>query len=201
MDSPIVKFIIIAMAILFVVALVGYSSGLFNTSKSDANDNQVALQAQLGDLKLSKFSDYDQKLVAGTNVMAAYNTLKSENIGMVVKTCKGKWVCYNAVLSPFSTTNPVSSIPFKGLSLDASSKQITSSVSYVNADSSSTSISLVIDGTGDQSVVRKNSITTNMYKNGSVDYVNSTATFRSYLILDSGDQIVGIVFVQEGKHV
>ena len=201
MEKPIIVIIVIALSVLFVGAMVMIGSSLYNTSKSDANDNQVALQSQLGDLKMSKFNDYDQKVVSGTHVTGAYNLFKSDNIGIVVKTCKGSWVCYNAVLSPFSTTNPVITIPFGGLSLNAVSKQITSTVSYINADASSGNISLVLDGTGDQSVVRRNSVTTNMYKNGAKDYVTPTATFRSYLILDSGDQIVGIVFIQEGKHV
>lgn len=200
MDDPIIKIIIISLAVMFVVAVVSIGTILFNTSKGDANENQVALQGQLGDLKQSKYNDYDQKLVSGTQVTAAYNLFKSENIGIVVKTCKGNWVCYNAVLSPFSASESLASIPFKGLTLNATSKQITSSVSFINADSANGSLSFVLDGSGDQSIIRKNGVTTGMYKNGSIDYVNSTATFRSYLILDSGDVIIGIVFVQDGKH-
>lgn len=201
MDTPIAKFIVIALVVLFLATLVAVAAGLFNTSRGDANDNQVALQSQLGDLKMAKFNDFDQKLVSGTHVTGAYNSLKSENIALVVKTCQGTWINYNAVISPFSTSNSATAIPFDGLSLNAVSKQIASSVSYINASSSSTNISLVLDGTGDQTIVRKNSTTTNMYKNGAKDYVSPTATFQSYLILDSGDQIIGVVFIQEGKHV
>jgi hypothetical protein len=58
------------------------------------------------------------------------------------------------------------------------------------------------DGGGDVSkkVVLYNNVTTDMTKTGNQNFVTSTAKFSSYLIKDAGDTIIGIVFIQQGKH-
>jgi hypothetical protein len=58
------------------------------------------------------------------------------------------------------------------------------------------------DGGGDISkkVVLYNNVTTNMLKSGNSNYVTGTAKFSSYLIKDPGDTVIGIVFIQQGKH-
>ena len=203
MDTPIAKIIILGIVAVLLVAAIAYGSGMFNSAKTQGNDGMVQLNSQLGDFSTAIFNDYDQKTVSGTMVTSAYNQLKGRPYGVIVKTCKGDWVNYNAVLSPFKTTNPLplSSVPFSGLTLNATTKQFTSVVSYIDKDSAASAISYVLDGTGDQQVVRYNQVTTDMYKNGRPNYVSSTATFNSFLIRDAGDDIVGVVFVQQGKHV
>ena len=201
MDTPIAKIIILGIVAVLLVAAIAYGSGMFNSAKVQGNDGMVQLNAQLGDFTMAIFNDYDQKTVSGTMVTSAYNQLKGRPYGVIIKTCKGTWVNYNAVLSQFSTTNPLTTIPFSGLTLNASTKQISTTVSYFDKDSASGNISYVLDGTGDQQVVRYNQVTTEMYKNGALNYVSSTATFSSYLIRDAGDDIIGVVFVQQGKHV
>ena len=125
-------------------------------------------------------------------------------MAIIVKTCKGEWVNYNALVNPFSTGTGVSqpAAPFKGLTKDAASKQYTSSTSYFNQTASSADINLVMSADADveKRVTLFNNVTTSMNLSGNSNYVSSTAKFNSYLVRDAGDSIVGIVFIQQGKH-
>ncbi|GHU91544.1 hypothetical protein FACS1894202_13170 [Clostridia bacterium] len=205
MDKPIGEIIIIGVVTVIIAAAIAIGFGLFSTSKGTANDGVVQVQQQIGEMNNAIFSDYDQKTLAGSQVTAAYNQLKGKPYAVVVKTCKGKWVNYNSLISPFTATTHVqATIPFKGLTLDASSKQINSSESYLSQTSASVAIALVLsDGGGDDSkkMVLYNNVTTEMYKNGTLNYVAPSATFNSFLIRDAGDEVVGVVFIQQGKHV
>ena len=152
----------------------------------------------------SVFNDYDQKTLSGTQVVSAYNTMNGKPVAIIVKTCKGEWVNYNALITPFTSTSPRQlGAPFQSMSKDALSKQYSVTASFFDKSSAGIELAHVMsDGGGDVSkkVVLYNNVTTDMTKNGNQNYVTSTAKFSSYLIKDAGDTIIGIVFIQQGKH-
>lgn len=186
-----------------VAVLIGLAAAGIGIAISLANDGLMNVQGAVGDMNLAAYNDYDQKVVAGTMVSSAYNKFNGKEIAVVVKTCKGEWVNYNALVMPFSSgASSQTAAPFLGLTKDATSKQYSSTVSYFNKSSSNTDINLVMSNDADveKRVILYNNVTTNMNRSGNSNHVNSTAKFNSYLIRDAGDTIVGIVFIQQGKH-
>lgn len=192
----------IVLLILAAVIVIGF--GIFAIAKSTANEGVVGVQDALGAMSESAYNDYDQKTVSGTQVLSAYNTMNGKPVAVIVKTCKGNWVNYNALVAPFASGTAVSQIaaPFSGITKDATSKQYSSSVSFFDKTSASVETNLVLSSDPDISkrVVLYNNVTTDMQKSGNSNYVTGTAKFSAYLVKDPGDTIVGIVFIQQGKH-
>lgn len=110
---------------------------------------------------------------------------------------------YNALVAPFASgSTSQTASPFTGITKDASTKQYSSSTSYFDKTSAGTEVNLVMSNDADISkkVVLYNNVTTDMQKSGNSNFVTSTAKFSSYLIKDPGDTVIGIVFIQQGKH-
>ncbi len=198
-----VKMVIAGVTLLIVVAFISALIIIFSTSKNTANDGVVQLQSTISALNDSVYDDYDQKIVSGIQVKSAYNQMNGNPVAIIVKTCKGDWVDYNAIISPFSTTTKTqSAAPFTGLTKDATTKQYTSSVSSFDKTSAGTETSLVLSNAADSAkqTVLYNTVITEMSKNGATNYISPTAKFNSYLVKDAGDSVIGIVFIQQGKH-
>lgn len=195
----------INFGLLFVIiaVIIGLIVAGFSIARNLANDGMLQVQGAVGDMNQAAYNDYDQKVVAGSMVLSAYNQFSGKQIAIIVKTCKGDWVNYNALVLPFSTTTVSQTpAPFKGLTKDATSKQYSSSVSFFSQTAASTDINLVMSSDPDieKRVTLFNNVTTNMNLSGNSNYVNPTAKYNTYLVRDAGDTIVGIVFIQQGKH-
>lgn len=204
MEDGASKGIFLGIALIIVAAILGVALAIFSISRNTANDGVVNVQGALGSMNESIYNDYDQKVVVGSQIMSAYNSFNGKTIAIVVKTCKGSWINYNACISPFSkaTSFKETAVPFKGFSLDAISKQYTFSDSYIDSTSAGINPTFVLDGsTAEKQTVVYNNSTAALSKSGDVNYVSSTSKFNSYLIRDASDDVIGIAFVQQGKHV
>jgi len=203
MEGIVEKIGVFGVVLLALAVLIGVGFGVFSIAKNTANEGVVGVQDALGAMNESVFNDYDQRTLSGTQVISAYNTMNGKPVAVVVKTCKGEWVNYNALVQPFAISNKQTSAPFQNITKDALSKQYLVTSSYFDKTSAGIELAHVMsDGGGDVSkkVVLYNNVTTDMTKAGNQNYVTSTAKFSSYLIKDAGDTIIGIVFIQQGKH-
>ena len=204
MEGIVEKIGVFGVVLLALAVLIGVGFGVFSIARNTANEGVVGVQDALGAMNESVFNDYDQKTLSGTQVVSAYNTFNGKPIAVIVKTCKGEWANYNALITPFSATSPKQiGNPFQNMSKDALSKQYVVTASYFDKTSAGIELAHVMsDGGGDVSkkVVLYNNVTTDMTKSGNQNYVTSTAKFSSYLIKDAGDSIIGVVFIQQGKH-
>jgi hypothetical protein len=204
MEGIVEKIGVFGVVLLALAVLIGVGFGVFSIARNTANEGVVGVQDALGSMNESVFNDFDQKTLSGTQVLSAYNTMNGKPIAIIVKTCKGEWVNYNALITPFSQTSPKQlGAPFQNMSREALSKQYTVSTSFFDKTSAGIELAHVMsDGGGDVSkkIVLFNSVTTDMTKSGNQNYVTSTAKFSSYLVKDAGDTIIGIVFIQQGKH-
>ncbi len=203
MEDGIIKNILIGIALAIVAVVIIIAFSIFSTAKNTANDGVVGVQDALGAMSDSIYNDFDQKTIAGTQVLSAYNQMNGKPIAIIVKTCKGNWVNYNALVAPFTTTTTSQTAsPFQSLAKDAASKQYQSSVSYFDKTSSGVEINLVLSADADVSkrTVMYNNVVTDMTKSGNSNFITSTAKFNAYLIKDPGDTVIGIVFIQQGKH-
>jgi len=190
----------LGIVLLILAAVIAIGFGIFSIAKGTANEGVVGVQDALGAMNESVFNDYNQKIVSGTQVVSAYNQMNGKPIAVIVKTCKGEWVNYNALVLPFQIISSPkdNSIPFVGIVKDAS-KQMVVSVSYferVVAGNAEVNLSLT---TPDKTLMFNHDIK-EMLSPGNVNYITGTAKFTSYLIKDPGDTVIGIVFIQQGKH-
>jgi hypothetical protein len=202
-DENAAKGVNIGLMLIILAAVVAVIITIFMIGRNTANEGISNLQGALGDMQTSIYNDYDQKTISGSQVTAAYNAFQGKPVAIIVKTCKGRWVNYNALISPFSeSTNEQTGHPYEGLAHDASSKQYNSNVSYFDTTAGGQGISLVLSNNADtdKQIVLYNNVTTSMYKNGNTNYVNPTSKYSSYIVRDAGDTIIGIVFIQAGKH-
>lgn len=202
-DDDAKNMIKLGLGLLILVALVVALFALFSVGKNTANDGLTNLQSTLGKLQNSIVNDFDQKTVSGSQVMGSLDTFNGKPVAVIIKTCKGSWVNYNAIITPFSSSAvSQATSPFSGLSKDATSKQYTSNVSYFDKTSGSLEIGLVMSNAADEDkkVVLYNNITVGLSKIGGVNYVDPTATFNTYLVRDAGDLVIGVVAIQQGKH-
>lgn len=205
MEGIVEKIGVFGVVLLALAVLIGVGFGVFSIAKNTANEGVVGVQDALGAMNESVFNDYDQKTLSGTQVLSAYNTMNGKPVAIIVKTCKGEWINYNALVSPFAAGTGIKQVaaPFGGLSKDASTKQYSSTVSFFDKTAAGTEVNLVLStGGGDTSkqVVLYNNVTTEMTKSGNTNYVTSTAKFSCFLVKDPGETIIGIVFIQQGKH-
>jgi hypothetical protein len=202
-DENAAKGVNIGLMLIILAAVVAVIITIFTIGRNTANEGVSNLQGALGDMQTSIYNDYDQKTISGSQVTAAYNAFQGKPIAIIVKTCKGKWVNYNALVTPYSgTSSEQVSPPFTDINYDSTSKQYSSGVSYFDQTSAAASVSLVLSAAvdTDKQVVLYNNVTVGMYKNGNTNYVNPTAKYNSYIVRDAGDTIIGIVFIQAGKH-
>ena len=203
MEGIVEKIGVFGVVLLALAVLIGVGFGVFSIARNTANEGVVGVQDALGAMNESVFNDYDQKTMSGTQVISAYNTFNCKPIAVVVKTCRGEWVNYNALIAPFSETNPRQlASPFQDISRDAVSRQYNVTTSYFDRTSAGIEVAHVMSTAADVSrrVVLFNNVNADMTKNGNQNYVTPTARFTSYLVKDAGDTVIGIVFVQQGRH-
>jgi hypothetical protein len=104
LDSPIAIIIIIGIAAIIIAALIGIAFGLFSTSKGTANDGVVQVQGQVGQMNMAVFQDYDQKTMVGSQVTSAINAFQNNSVAVIVKTTRGTWKNYGAIITPFGAS-------------------------------------------------------------------------------------------------
>lgn len=192
----------LGIGLVVLVALIGAVFAIFGTSKNTANDGVVQLQSTIGMLNDSVYTDFDQTTVSGTQVKSVYTQMAGQPIAIIVKTCRGGWTNYNAVVTPFAKdtlskpSNNCAWAPFDGIKFDASSKKPVISVASFTKTSSSTDAALILEN----DAVVYNPDTAAMNKKGGVGYITATSTFTANLIKDTSEGVIGIVFIENGKH-
>ena len=204
MEGIVEKIGIFGVVLLALAVLIGVGFGVFSIARNTANDGVVGVQDALGAMNESVFNDYDQRTMSGTQVVSAYNTFNNKPIAIIVKTCRGEWVNYNALITPFSATNNRQlAAPFRDVTLEAASRQYNVTTSYFDRTTAGLEVAYIMsDGGGDVSrrVVLFNNVNADMTRNGNQNFVSPTARFSSFLIRDAGGDTIGIVFVQQGRH-
>ena len=71
--------VLIALAV-----LIGLGFGIFQISKSVANDGITDVQTELDAVSLQKYSSYDQKIITGTMLLTAMKDFEGESVAILV---------------------------------------------------------------------------------------------------------------------
>lgn len=197
---------LVAFAFVLVIGI-----GLFAVGRTVTSDGSEKVQKQLEDLGQSEFTDYDQKIVRGTKVKAAYESLSQGQYAVLIATnlnlVKGKTgptvadksdfminVMKNDGTSAYQVTTTDSANPEKDLwcmnyhtVLDGGS--IKAKDGYFICSSG-----FKMD---DDGMLVYNDTIANMNKQGYPEYIPSNAQFMSNVIKDETGLILGVMFTQQ----
>lgn len=80
-DGAMLGIVLIALA-----AIIGLGFGVFAIAKGTANEGVTNVQDNLNQVGASAFTDFDQKIVTGTQVMSSYQNFEGKSIAILVAT-------------------------------------------------------------------------------------------------------------------
>ena len=75
MDREISTGTMLGITLIALAAIIGIGFGIFSIARSTANEGVMNIQDNLKQVNASVFTDYDQKIVTGTQVISAYDSL------------------------------------------------------------------------------------------------------------------------------
>lgn len=220
MQNEISSGTMLGIVLIALAAVIGLGFGVFSIAKGVSNEGVVSVQDNLTSVSDSSFSDYDNKIVTGTQVIAAYKNFQGKNVAILINTqamtkgvvnSKGhkayafdiggvKYVNYNAILAPNSAGTLAATGENDGT---AAPVAITKGYTYTSPDglklvepNVETKNGFALDSAG--KVVTDTNIG-GFSKAGNCEYISSSAKFETRLIKDASGQNVGIAFTQLAK--
>ncbi len=212
MEKEISSGTMLGIVLIALAAVIGLGFGVFAIAKGVANEGVVNVQDNLGAVSASAFTDFDQKIVTGTQVQSAYKSFEGKAVAILINTQamnKGvstyaehetiyvqdiggtTYINYNAILANEATGDPskVSTAERKEAISDGNSGVLTLKDGIVNTlfgfSINKENGKVVFDtGIGGFS------------KSGNCEYIASNAKFDANLIKDASGEIVGVAFTQ-----
>jgi hypothetical protein len=216
MEKEISSGTMLGIVLIALAAIIGIGFGIFSIAKGTANEGVVNVQDNLAQVNASSFTDYDQKVVTGTQVVSAYNNFAGKSYAILIAT------------QAYIDNSSEATIP--GLSaapkVDAYSGDPGTTATVMNATTSNgTTVPLKFlnynavlsnGGSGNAKIYFKdgvykaisgfnldtsgkiifNTVISNLSKSGTVEYVPSSGRFQANLIKDMSGTIMGIAFQQ-----
>ncbi|BCJ93089.1 hypothetical protein acsn021_06580 [Anaerocolumna cellulosilytica] len=181
---------------------------IFTTGKTIANNGSDKVQKQLEILQLSEFTDYDQAVVLGNKLRAAYDAFEGKPYAVIVGT-RNLIDCQSIsgieftgdsddldmlIETDITTTNSEgkTNATVYGMNYNALLPKDTE-LEMKNGSFITTSSFAVDDKTG---AIKFNNDIANTKKQGRTEYIASGAKFQSNLIKDTTGEIVGVFFYQ-----
>ena len=93
MEKEISSGAMLGIVLIALAAIIGLGFGVFAIAKGTANDGVTNVQEGLQGVSQSAYTDYDQKIVTGTQVISAYNNFEGKNVAVLVMTQASKDRC------------------------------------------------------------------------------------------------------------
>lgn len=211
----------IAVILIAVAVLIGLVFGVFSIGKSIANDGVTKVQTNLDSVSSSEFKDYDEKVVTGTQVLAALDNFQGKSVAVLIATqadvnaygdidSDNKFVAPNKTGSadgPYvvaesgktfldadgSTTYTAGYLNYNAIlgALDSSDSHTPATITF--NDSCFTTKDAFAAKNG---AVQYYSVTANINKSGMTEFVPTGAKFQANLLKDESGTNVGVVFRQ-----
>lgn len=226
MEKEISNGAMLGIVLIALAAIIGLGFGVFAIAKGTANEGVTGVQENLGAVGNSAFTDYDQKIVTGTQVSSCLQNFAGKPYAILIATQSVKdntdatedIDTTAAGLEKYGTP-PV--VPMVGAYAEKAmtnemdvpkSTTGTAELTYINYNSL-----LNHNGAGTPSYrigydqncwravngfkttsgkVDMNGVTGNISKSGMIEYIPSSARFQSYLVKDLSGTIMGIAFEQ-----
>ena len=86
MEKEISSGAMLGIVLIALAAIIGLGFGVFAIAKGTANEGVTKVQENLGAVAQSDFTDYDQKIVTGTQVISAYQNFEGKNTAVLIMT-------------------------------------------------------------------------------------------------------------------
>lgn len=191
MENQISNGAMLGIVLLALAVVIGLGFSIFAIARGTANEGVADLQDSLGQVAESTFTDYDQRIVTGTQVLGAYNHLAGKPYAILI-----------------STTAYENN---KGGAVDAGAPKVTvdgtTNKNYINynallnigSDNPELENGYIIFNDGfkvDGGKVKFYNVTGNLSKSGMQEYVSSNSRFQAYVLKDESGTIIGVVFEQ-----
>ena len=217
----------IGIILIILVALIGIVFALLTIMKNITNSGSNQLQNSLDQMQQSGLSDYDQKIVTGTNVLTALKTYEAQDMAIVIKNTlsdsmkkAGKaghigGFCYNALLVGYDKDEP-DTMPSYGKVYYTdnqvnyvTNQYLDSVVATYSAGDELSDVGIKMSDTGTYYVgefakingtqVKFNLNTKPVGASGSQTYVRGSSSYRANLIKDASGTTIGVCFVEMDK--
>lgn len=182
----------IGITLIILCSLLAIVLALLMMMKNITNQGASTLQSGLDQMLATRFDDYDQQNVSGTQVSAAIKLFEGQPVAMVVKTsacqesgssAKGGYN-YGAILEGYTKATGGSDGDVFTMATDITTKKTAGDTFYtINLNTST-------------NAVQYNMNVRPMTRSGSEPFVRSSAKFLAELIKDSTGTTVGVCFTQ-----
>lgn len=188
----------IGLCLLILVAIVAIVMHLLNVSNEQANTGSQKLAKSMAKIEKSEFNKYDQKTVTGVDVATAAKVFEGRPIAIVhitlskIKGGDSTGYNYNCLLTNAVNYNTVGT---RGRNLWQVDTEDTSNggLHFVEEENCYHSRLEVDHDTGEYEY---NNDISPINKVSTDSYITSTGAFKSNLIKDENNNIIGIVFKQ-----
>ena len=217
MQNEISSGTMLGIVLIALAAVIGLGFGVFSIAKGVSNEGVVNVQDNLSVVSDSAYTDYDQKVVTGTQVVAAYKGFQGKSVAILintqamnkgVKTLKGhtayalsigvpgavQYLNYNALLAATAIGGSPVALSNAGIAVGGG----TAGIVLVAADGvPSATYGFALDPLTSK-VVYDSSIG-GFSKAGNCEYIASSAKFDAAIIKDASGSTVGVIFTQLAK--
>ena len=86
MEKEISNGAMLGIVLIALAAIIGLGFGVFAIAKGTANEGVTGVQENLGAVSNSAYTDYDQKIVTGTQVMSAVQNFEGKPVAILIST-------------------------------------------------------------------------------------------------------------------
>lgn len=86
MEKEISSGAMLGIVLIALAAIIGLGFGVFAIAKGTANEGVTGVQDGLQTVGDSAYTDFDQKIVTGTQLMSSYNNFQGKNVAILVAT-------------------------------------------------------------------------------------------------------------------
>lgn len=168
----------IAVALIILGVLISVAFIILGFVRGTTQTGVQNVQNSMDQMTLSRFEDYDQKILSGTQVKSAVKLFEGEAIGICIQTTKSGTTAFNygALLQGFTADN---------------TNKVYKKTMTASEESGSC---YVMNYASDN--IQYNLVSSPMTETGKDPYVRGTAKFMGKLIKDNTGTIVGIFFKQ-----
>lgn len=211
----------LGIVLIALAAIIGLGFGVFAIAKGTANDGVTGVQENLGVVGNSAFTDYDQKIVTGTQVISAIQNFEGKPYSILVSTNAVKKATSAADIANLAGVKesygtravlPILTERTEGLGAGVTASNYINYNALLGGFESAKSGGTqtvadslafvenryVTDGglSSEGGKILMNNVTGNLSKSGMAEYIPSGGRFQAYLIKDPSGTILGITFNQ-----
>lgn len=206
MEKEISSGTMLGIVLIALAAVIGLGFGVFSIAKGVANQGVVDVQDNLSTVSESAFTDFDQKIVTGTQVISAYKTFQGKPVAILINTqSMRKGVAFHpdhVVIKAhtFAINGDIS----VATAIEESTKYVNYNALFNYAGESMKLKGGVYEFSGPFAVDAYGKVSidtqiTGFSKAGNSEYISTGSRFDANLIKDMSGNTVGVMFTQQQR--